>query len=70
MRTGYAHLPLHGGHAPPWLFRRMVPLSREIVAFIASEFGRDEVLHQALNKANVARTEKVHAFRRLAAFQK
>jgi hypothetical protein len=27
-----------------------------------------EVMHKALNKANVARTEKVHAFRRLAKF--
>jgi hypothetical protein len=46
MRTGFAHLPLHGGHAPPWLFQRMVPLSREIVIFIASEFGREEVLRR------------------------
>ncbi|HWI35455.1 MAG TPA: DUF763 domain-containing protein [Burkholderiales bacterium] len=46
MRTGYAHLPLHGGHAPPWLFQRMVPLSREIVIFMAGEFGRDEVLRR------------------------
>jgi hypothetical protein len=46
MRTGFAHLPLHGGHAPPWLFQRMVPLSREIVTFIAGEFGRDEVLRR------------------------
>src|SRR4051812_24080723 len=46
MRTGYAHLPLHGGRAPPWLFQRMVPLSREIVTFIAAEFGREEVLRR------------------------
>ena len=46
MRTGFAHLPLHGGHAPPWLFKRMVPLSREIVTFIAAEFGREEVLRR------------------------
>ena len=45
-RTGFAHLPLHGGHAPPWLFSRMVPLSREIVTFIAGEFGREEVLRR------------------------
>ena len=43
-RTGFAHLPLHGGKAPSYLFERMVPLSREIVVFIAAEFGRDEVL--------------------------
>jgi hypothetical protein len=45
-RTGYAHLPLHGGRAPRWLFERMVPLSREIIVFLAAEFGRDEVLRR------------------------
>ena len=45
-RTGFAHLPLHGGRAPSYLFQRMVPLSREIVIFIATEFGRDEVLRR------------------------
>jgi uncharacterized protein len=45
-RTGYAHLPLHGGKAPGWLFERMVPLAREIVVFVAGEFGRDEVLRR------------------------
>jgi uncharacterized protein len=45
-RTGFAHLPLHGGKAPRYLFERMVPLSREIVIFIAREFGREEVLRR------------------------
>ncbi len=45
-RTGYANLPLHGGAAPRWLFERMVPLAREIVVFMAGEFGRDEVLRR------------------------
>jgi uncharacterized protein len=45
-RTGLAHLPLHGGKAPSYLFQRMVPLSREIVVYIASEFGREEVLRR------------------------
>lgn len=45
-RTGYAHLPLHTGRAPRYLFERMVPLSREIVLYIASEFGRAEVLRR------------------------
>ena len=45
-RTGFAHLPLHTGKAPSWLFQRMVPLSREIVVFLASEFGREEVLRR------------------------
>src|SRR5688572_23454818 len=45
-RTGFAHLPLHGGKAPRYLFERMVPLSREIIVFLASEFGREEVLRR------------------------
>jgi len=45
-RTGFTHLPLHGGKAPRWLFERMVPLSREIIVFMASELGRDEVLRR------------------------
>src|SRR5207249_6189382 len=44
--TGYASLPLHGGKAPPWLFSRMVRLSREIVIYLASEFGAHEVLRR------------------------
>ena len=45
-RTGFAHLPLHGGRAPHWLFQRMVPLSREIIVFLVAEFGREEVLRR------------------------
>jgi hypothetical protein len=45
-RTGFAHLPLHGGKAPRWLFQRMVLLSREIIIFIVSEFGAAEVLRR------------------------
>ena len=45
-RTGYAHLPLHTGRAPRYLFERMVPLSREILAYIAAEFGREDVLRR------------------------
>jgi hypothetical protein len=45
-RTGYASLPLHGGKAPAWLFGRMVRLSREIVTYIAGEFGTGEVLRR------------------------
>ncbi|MBT3362845.1 MAG: DUF763 domain-containing protein [Chloroflexi bacterium] len=43
-RTGIAHLPLHPGKAPRWLFQRMVKLSHEIVIAIVSEFGADEML--------------------------
>ena len=45
-RSGFAHLPLHGGKAPRYLFERMVKLSREIVIFLVSEFGREEVLRR------------------------
>src|SRR5262245_33904298 len=45
-RTGYASLPLHGGKAPAWLFSRMVPLSREILAHIVLEYGNREVLRR------------------------
>ena len=44
--TGYASLPLHGGKAPAWLFGRMVRLSREIVIYLASEYGPREVLRR------------------------
>ena len=45
-RTGTAHLPLHGGKAPAWLFSRMVRLSREISTHIVAEFGPDEMLRR------------------------
>jgi hypothetical protein len=45
-RTGFAHLPLHSGRAPRYLFERMVPLSREIIVFLVSEFGRLEALQR------------------------
>ncbi len=46
MRTGTAHLPLHGGQAPRWLFTRMVALSREILRVLTEEFGPAEVLRR------------------------
>ena len=45
-RTGFAHLPLHTGKAPPWLFERMVPLAREIVIHLVTEYGPGEVLRR------------------------
>ncbi len=45
-RTGTADLPLHGGHAPRWLFSRMVRLSRALVEVIALEFGVEEFLRR------------------------
>ncbi len=46
MRTGTAHLPLHGGRAPAWLFSRMVALSRELARVLVEEFGPPEVLRR------------------------
>ncbi len=41
-----AHLPLHGGKAPAWLFSRMKKMARQIILFIIKEFGPDEVLRR------------------------
>lgn len=44
MKTGTADLPLHYGHCPRWLFKRMAKLSGAIAEAIVLEFGRDEFL--------------------------
>jgi hypothetical protein len=44
MKTGVAHLPLHYGKAPSWLFQRMKQLSREIILFIIDAYGTEETL--------------------------
>ena len=44
MKTGMAHLPLHYGKAPPWLFQRMKNLAREISLFIIDAYGTEEML--------------------------
>jgi uncharacterized protein len=43
-RSGTADLPLHGGHVPEWLHRRMTSLGREIVRALVIERGPREVL--------------------------
>lgn len=43
-RRGIADLPLHGGHAPPWLFKRMIKLTREIIEVILYEYSAKEFL--------------------------
>ena len=44
-RTGIANLPLHGGKAPAWLFRRMVKLSREItIAIVVRRDGLEKAV--------------------------
>src|SRR4030042_4775791 len=44
MRTGVAHLPLHYGKAPSWLFQRMKNLAREITLFVIDAYGVEEML--------------------------
>jgi hypothetical protein len=44
MRTGIAHLPLHYGKAPSWLFQRMKSLAREITLFVIDAYGVEEML--------------------------
>ncbi|MFB3886153.1 MAG: DUF763 domain-containing protein [Thermodesulfobacteriota bacterium] len=44
MRTGIAHLPLHYGKAPPWLFQRMKSLAKEITLFVIDVHGVEEML--------------------------
>lgn len=45
-RTGTAHLPLHGGKAPAWLFERMTKLAREVCIVVVEEFGPEEILRR------------------------
>ena len=45
-RTGIANLPLHYGKVPPWLFARMVELSRETAIAVVSEFNAEEMLRR------------------------
>ena len=46
MRSGTANLPLHPGHAPRWLFERMVKLSAEIAGWIVVEHGTAELFRR------------------------
>ncbi len=43
-------LPLHGGHAPRWLFGRMVKLGAAMSNVIIDEFGPDELLRRMCDK--------------------
>jgi hypothetical protein len=46
MRQGTANLPLHHGHAPRWLFDRMVKISAEIASWIVVEQGSAELFRR------------------------
>ena len=43
-RSGFADLPLHGGHVPAWLAERMTKLGTAIVESILLHYGRAEFL--------------------------
>ena len=45
-RSGIANLPLHTGHAPRWLFTRMVKLTEGILDVILYEYDADEFLRR------------------------
>ncbi len=49
MKTGTAHLPLHYGAAPRWLFEKMTKLAREISLVLISEYGKEEYLTRLSN---------------------
>jgi hypothetical protein len=46
MKRRMAHLPLHSGKAPPWLFKRMTKLAGAITMAIVEEFGPAEMLRR------------------------
>lgn len=46
VKTGVMDLPLHLGHAPRWLFERMIKLSGAISEAIIDEYGTTELLRR------------------------
>src|ERR1700722_8963265 len=44
IQRGIASFGLDGGHCPPWLFKRMVALGREMVRVLVAEYGPDEFI--------------------------
>jgi hypothetical protein len=46
MKRRLAHLPLHGGKAPAWLFQRMQRLAGAITMAIVDAYGPDEMLRR------------------------
>ena len=45
-RKGVSNLPLHGGHAPRWLFNRMTELAGAITDVVVDEYGPNEFLNR------------------------
>lgn len=51
MKRSVAHLPLHGGQAPAWLFRRMHRLAASITQMIVEGWGPAEMLARLADPA-------------------
>ena len=49
MKTGIAHLPLHRGKAPRWLFEKMVALSGAVLELMVMDQGPDKILDHLSN---------------------
>ena len=47
--TGFADLPLHSGHVPPWLLKYMMRLGRAVLEVMLIELGPTEVLKRLSN---------------------
>jgi hypothetical protein len=46
IQRGIASFGLDSGHCPPWLFRRMVALGREMTRVLVGEYGPDEFIRR------------------------
>ncbi len=46
IHRGVASFGLDTGHCPPWLFKRMVALGREMVQVLVAEYGPDEFVRR------------------------
>ncbi len=51
MQRSLAHLPLHGGQAPAWLFQRMHRLAGAITQMIVADYGPAEMLARLADPA-------------------
>jgi len=50
-RSGFADLPLHGGHVPAWLAERMTKLGTAIAESILYHYGPSELLSRLSDRS-------------------
>ncbi|MCD6414413.1 MAG: DUF763 domain-containing protein [Candidatus Diapherotrites archaeon] len=65
-KTGVIDLPLHPGHAPRWLFKRMVKLSGAISGAIIDEYGTTELLRRLADLCSLS----LYSIKQLPNFRK